>query len=136
MNQDLKQYAQLHDENIELKKEIERLKKDIETQRLRANSYRLKGYKLSDELRKLKNEPDIPDIKIVKSQIEGLKSEMEWISVKDRLPEIRKDYLVTDGCACMVAEFMIKSQEWNFFGISWWSNGDVTHWMPLPNYTL
>lgn len=26
MNQDLKQYAQLHDENIELKKEIERLK--------------------------------------------------------------------------------------------------------------
>jgi len=85
MNQDLKQYTQLHDENIELKKEIERLK-----------------------------------------------GEREWISVKDRLPEIWKDYLVTDGGACMVAEFMIESQEWNFFGISWWSNGHVTHWMPLP----
>lgn len=30
MNQDLKQYAQLHDENIELKKEIERLKGEID----------------------------------------------------------------------------------------------------------
>lgn len=30
MTQDLKQYAQLHDENIELKKEIERLKGDRE----------------------------------------------------------------------------------------------------------
>ena len=30
MNQDLKQYAQLHDENIELKKEIERLKGEME----------------------------------------------------------------------------------------------------------
>lgn len=30
MNQDLKQYAQLHDENIELKKEIERLKAEME----------------------------------------------------------------------------------------------------------
>lgn len=29
MNQDLKQYAQLRDENIELKKEIERLKGEI-----------------------------------------------------------------------------------------------------------
>lgn len=30
MNEDLKQYAQLHDENIELKKEIERLKGERE----------------------------------------------------------------------------------------------------------
>lgn len=30
MNQDLKQYAQLHDENIELKKKIERLKAERE----------------------------------------------------------------------------------------------------------
>lgn len=29
MNQDLKQYAQLHDENIELKKVIEKLKSDL-----------------------------------------------------------------------------------------------------------
>ena len=30
---------------------------------------------------------------------------MEWIRVKDRLPELGNDYLVTDGFACMVSAF-------------------------------
>ena len=55
---------------------------------------------------------------------------MEWISVKDRLPKTGGDYLVTDGYACIVSAF--RGNEWDFWGIKWWSNKQVTHWMPLP----
>ena len=57
---------------------------------------------------------------------------MEWISVKDRLPEDGGDYLVTDGFACMVSAFRSKNNEWDFWNIKWWSSEQVTHWMPLP----
>ena len=57
---------------------------------------------------------------------------MEWISVKDRLPELGNDYLVTDGFACMVSVF--RGNEWDFWNIKWWSSEQVTHWMPLPNH--
>lgn len=55
---------------------------------------------------------------------------MEWISVKNRLPENIGDYLVTDGFACMVSVF--RGNEWDFWNIKWWSSEQVTHWMPLP----
>ena len=56
----------------------------------------------------------------------------EWISVKDRLPEIGKDYLVTDGHVCMVAAFRENTEEFDFWNINWWSHNEVTHWMPIP----
>ncbi len=56
-----------------------------------------------------------------------------WISVRQKLPEVGHDYLVTDGAACMVAAFRLENQEWDFWGIRWWSNDEVTHWMPLPS---
>lgn len=55
-----------------------------------------------------------------------------WISVKDRLPKIGKDYLVTDGQACMVSAFRVKKQAWDFWSLTFWSSDHVTHWMPLP----
>lgn len=58
---------------------------------------------------------------------------MEWISVKDRLPEIGGDYLVTDGNACMVAAFREEYKTFDFWNIGWWNNDHVTHWMNLPN---
>ena len=57
---------------------------------------------------------------------------MEWISVDDRLPEIGRDYLVTDGIVCMVAAFRTQAGIWDFWTIKWWDTSDVTHWMPLP----
>jgi hypothetical protein len=58
---------------------------------------------------------------------------MEWISVKDRLPEDGKDYLVTDGDACMVAVYKNGIKKWDFFVYDHcWYSEDVTHWMPLP----
>ena len=56
-----------------------------------------------------------------------------WISVNDKLPTVKKDYLVTDGSACMVATFKLEKKEWDFWTIGWWSNDIVTHWMPLPS---
>lgn len=55
-----------------------------------------------------------------------------WISVKDRLPKIGKDYLVTDGQACMVSAFRVEKQAWDFWSLTFWSSDHVTHWMPLP----
>lgn len=55
-----------------------------------------------------------------------------WISVKDRLPKIGKDYLVTDGQACMVSAFRVEKQAWDFWYLTFWSSDHVTHWMPLP----
>lgn len=58
---------------------------------------------------------------------------MEWISVKDRLPEKRKDVL------CL---FQDNTRIRNRIEISWVDSvgcflyeaiyGEVTHWMPLP----
>lgn len=56
-----------------------------------------------------------------------------WISVETKLPEVGKDYLVTDGAACMVAAFRAEKKEWDFWSINWWSSEQVTHWMPLPS---
>jgi hypothetical protein len=57
---------------------------------------------------------------------------MEWISVNDRLPEKSGDYLVTDSMAKMVAYFSYEHKEWDFFGLDFWKDADITHWMPLP----
>ena len=55
-----------------------------------------------------------------------------WISVNESLPDDGKDYLVTDGAACMVAAFRTQIKKWDFFGIYWWKSEDVKYWMPLP----
>lgn len=57
----------------------------------------------------------------------------EWISVKDKLPQNKYDFLlVTDGAACRVAKFHIDKGYWDFYGLRFWESKDVTHWMPLP----
>jgi hypothetical protein len=56
---------------------------------------------------------------------------MEWISVKDKLPENASDVLVTDGDAQMVAFYGKLKKLW-IFHVDFWHHEDVTHWMPLP----
>lgn len=73
--------------------------------------------------------------------------QMQWISVKDKLPEIKKGVIVAlkDGlidCGCLNIRCFFKdddSFEW-YDGMIWqFGCGDrtldsVTHWMPLPDY--
>jgi hypothetical protein len=55
-----------------------------------------------------------------------------WISVKDRLPTVCDDYLVTDGNFYAMAMFNL-SGVWDIDDdFSVLINDRVTHWMPLP----
>lgn len=70
----------------------------------------------------------------LQEQIAELRSEHEWISVLDRLPEESGMYIVTanDGHAQRVSfvQWQKKNRMWNLTGArSYWR---VTHWMPLP----
>lgn len=59
---------------------------------------------------------------------------MNWISVKERLPENKTmKLLVYDGKAINFGRYM-HSTEWGpIFGISGWGlTYNITHWMPLP----
>lgn len=68
---------------------------------------------------------------------------MEWISIKDRLPKMGQDVIVsiedpTEDCAGMVMPliFCIEGNGFGFHcvtvtGVLDFSDG-VTHWMPLP----
>ena len=56
----------------------------------------------------------------------------EWVSVKDRLPNGSKEYLVTDGEFYVVGYFSIHTL-WNVDDFdSWFDEKDITHWMELP----
>lgn len=61
---------------------------------------------------------------------------MNWISVKDRLPDENDDVLIYDGNGVSAATFDPPSK---FHKGRWWLDGEtcidmeyVTHWMPLP----
>ena len=67
---------------------------------------------------------------VAQALIESGVTVQEWISVKDRLPEMEQDVLVADNGFIAV---------WTFYGDywedshGWWQEFDeVTHWMPLP----
>ena len=58
---------------------------------------------------------------------------MEWISVKDKLPEKRKRVLASDGELVVVAwigKVLNMWEGWQCIDNEYF--GDVTHWMPLP----
>jgi hypothetical protein len=69
---------------------------------------------------------------------------MEWISVKDKLPELKSAILSTDGdiVAVTIYEYndCIKSYCWSYFssgcGCCDTDMNNVTHWMPLPSLPL
>lgn len=57
---------------------------------------------------------------------------MEWISVKDRLPERKEDVYL-----CCIASDAFPGTRYirifKFYGDGTWERGgNVTHWMPLP----
>lgn len=49
---------------------------------------------------------------------------MEWISIKDKMPEKLGQYLVTNGKTIMICGLLGNGE---FYGI-----GGATHWMQLP----
>lgn len=55
---------------------------------------------------------------------------MQWISVKDRLPDEGGSYIVHSGASGKVftAHYWPRDRRWSGRGI----NLNVTHWMPLP----
>jgi len=58
---------------------------------------------------------------------------MKWISVKERLPEMDKVVLVSNGILVYPSHRGISDEGYcwyNWGGIS--EKEDVTHWMPLP----
>lgn len=56
---------------------------------------------------------------------------MNWIKYPENQPEKVSDYLVTDGHAKMVAKWNYGI--WYFYeNKTFWSHGDVTHFIPLP----
>ena len=55
---------------------------------------------------------------------------MEWISVKDRLPEKWEDVLICN-CYSEVDTDMIWENPSGSFEF-YFEGGNVTHWMPLP----
>ena len=41
---------------------------------------------------------------------------------------------ITDKKRAMRTQIdLLEKQEWDFWSIGWWSNEQVTHWMPLPS---
>lgn len=49
---------------------------------------------------------------------------MEWISIKDKIPEKAGQYLVTNGAVILICGLLPSGV---FYGI-----GGATHWMELP----
>lgn len=61
---------------------------------------------------------------------------MEWISVKDRLPNAGVSVLIYDveNDKIEIGRFLYSQKSFPVFGI--WGQGqtfDITHWCPLPN---
>jgi hypothetical protein len=73
---------------------------------------------------------------------------MEWISVKDKLPEVDEQVLVyahgvsynSGAYSTISIECLTNWEAWNEIGVSWscylTCNEEVTHWMPLPTIPL
>ena len=55
---------------------------------------------------------------------------VKWIPVTERLPRCGERVLVTDGTAVFEVHLSI-SHKWVRGGFGW-MDGEVTHWMPLP----
>lgn len=137
MNEDLKKLAQLHDENIELKKEIEESY---------INGF-LTGLKICKEMwaqgtisheNIYENEVYYKEqLKDLNANVKKLKTEREWISVNDRLPEKNGDYLcylIHDNPKCdnRITTIIWVNMWSNVIGDNWVESYSVTHWMPLP----
>ena len=54
---------------------------------------------------------------------------MEWISIKDRLPEHNQEILISDGEFIQLSCFYEWKNESGFSRSTWMK---ATHWMPLP----
>ena len=62
---------------------------------------------------------------------------MEWISVKDSLPEGDVEVLATNGKYMRVAHMEPSYEEerfWTYYDYMEWHS--VTHWMPLPSLPI
>ena len=66
----------------------------------------------------------------------GYQAAQQWISVKDRLPEIGEWVLINGPEVCQRVAPPSSSWDWEFAWAtdraSFYEPTDITHWMPLP----
>ncbi len=87
--------------------------------------YRESGKQTVDELISLIEKLPVT----VKGQLEAT-LESEWISVKDRLPELYVDVLIFTEGGTIAVDRLERIMSW---GVDFYNYGqNVTHWMPLP----
>lgn len=155
--QNLKQLADLHDENIELKKEIERLKQHYNIDKLdkAAENYANNWFDMHDtnHYKALKQGFEAgskwqinqisPAIKACELEIERLKAEREWISVGTKMPEIAQKVLVHfDKIDNTLIGYLAYGKNNAETWVVYYKDGEclndgefaetITHWMPLP----
>lgn len=56
---------------------------------------------------------------------------MEWISVKDRLPEKDHQVVITDGNNIEVANIANSGEDFYWCGCCSWLDGSPTHWAEI-----
>ena len=69
---------------------------------------------------------------ILEAETPALTPPNEWVSVEERLPEKRDDYIVlTEDAEVFLCDYIPSVRQW-WAGDSIIIDGRITHWMPLP----
>lgn len=79
---------------------------------------------------------DVAKLTVENEKLLNKKAKIQWVSVKDRLPEIGKSVLIYypkwDGDEIQVAKLEDDGMMFDICGEFNIGTGVVTHWMPLP----
>ena len=76
---------------------------------------------------------DGDDRSIVYNVIQKQPTVGNWVSVKDRLPEVGEKCLIRDKTDVTTARLTDKEHQiWQWEDSDFYGRGGITHWMPIP----